>query len=86
MEDVRVLEETLRELQEKLEKEVKIRDGAEQILLLSEDKTKKSKVKKEIERSTKWIQVYSDYLDRVKSTLSNTEIGMNTQGTFEMRK
>jgi hypothetical protein len=81
MNDARTLEDTVGELQSKLEKELKIKQAAEQMLSTAKDKSTRTKIQGEIDKCMKGITIYSNDLKRVRNTLSVTEDQLDFKGT-----
>lgn len=80
MGDAKRLEDTVKKFQLKLEKELKIRQAAEQMLSAAKDKGTRAKIQEEIERCMRWITVYSNDLERVRNTLSVTVDALDNEG------
>lgn len=70
MNDAKTLETTLKELQQKLQRELKIRQAADQMLSTAKEKETRIRIKGELDKSNKRITVYSNDLERLKHSLS----------------
>jgi hypothetical protein len=70
MDDEKTLEANVMELQQKLQREFKIRQAADQMLSTTKGKGPRTKIKEELDKCMKRITVYSNDLERLGRSLS----------------